>query len=528
MNGEWIVPGFRHVRQLGDGATGVVMQAEHLETGTPVAIKYLSARLLADDEFRERFAEEARLLSQVRDPALVAFHQHVEVSHGAAVIMELVDGVSLAQVINSEGPTGPEAALYVLKNSLLGLAAAHNAGIVHRDYKPGNVMVDGEGYIGLSDFGLAAPAGHDVPFPGTPAYMAPEQWGGRPVIPASDLYAATAVFYECLTGEQPYPAPSIPQLAAAHRSRPIPLADVPELLRPLVKHGLAKDVIDRPKSAAAFLSELEAIAFAAYGVGWDERGRLALSELADRLSMLFPLERRSDAATAVPVMSEAPAQQYEDFYEPEKRRRRPVAAVLAMAAILLVAVGAGTFVYSGSPGSSSAATAPTVGGSSGAATSGSPGDTGSPTGIGNATSTGTPSASPSPTTKSPSPSPTPTKTSLATPTKTASSPVAPSTFAVTGVSINVSRSTCAYHGSYSVSVSTTGTPQGSVTVVLTFSGATVNGGGSSKTVTLNAGSGYSTSGSLSGSPYSTWSGSASTTPGGKTSGDSVKGAALCL
>src|SRR5439155_23801055 len=119
------------------------------------------------EEFRERFRQEARLLAEVRDPGLVDFMEYVESSHGAAIVMELVDGVSLAQLINSEGPTTPEAALYVLKGSLLGLAAAHHAGVVHRDYKPGNILVDGEGNSRLVDFGVAVRAGDNVPFSGT-------------------------------------------------------------------------------------------------------------------------------------------------------------------------------------------------------------------------------------------------------------------------------------------------------------------------------------------------------------------------
>jgi serine/threonine-protein kinase len=296
VDGEWIVPGFRHVRQLGEGATGLVMQGEHLETGTPVAIKYLSNALLHDEDFIYQFREEARILAELRDPNLVAFHEYVESPFGAAIIMELVDGVSLATLINSEGPTGAEVALYILKGSLLGLAAAHSAGLVHRDYKPGNILVDGAGTSKLADFGVAVRAGDNVPSAGTPAYMAPEQWGGRPVTPATDIYAATAVFYECLTGLGPYPNGTLPQLALAHRTAPIPVATVPEPLRGIVERGLAKNQYDRPQSAMEFIAELEEVALGTYGPDWESQGRNRLAELAALLSMLFPLGHASTAS----------------------------------------------------------------------------------------------------------------------------------------------------------------------------------------------------------------------------------------
>ena len=198
MAGEWQVPGYRWIRDLGEGSAGRVVLAVHVATDTPVAIKYLSQHMLADEEFVSRFRAEARLLAGIYDPNLVRFHEYVESisknaapgdpPRGAAIVMELVDGVSLARLIKQE-PTGPEAALAILKGSLLGLAAAHSAGVVHRDYKPGNILVRGDGASKLADFGIAVRAGENVPAAGTPAYMPPEQWAGRPVTPASDVYS---------------------------------------------------------------------------------------------------------------------------------------------------------------------------------------------------------------------------------------------------------------------------------------------------------------------------------------------------
>ncbi|MCW2886951.1 MAG: serine/threonine protein kinase, partial [Streptosporangiaceae bacterium] len=346
MDGEWIVPGYRHLRMLGEGASGRVMQGEHLATGTPVAIKYLSEQLVADEEFLERFREEAHLLGDMRDPHLVLFHEYVEGPRGAAIVMELVEGVSLAQLISSEGATQPEAALAVLKGSLLGLAALHTAGVVHRDYKPGNVLISGDGNSKLADVGIAVRVGDNVPSAGTPAYMPPEQWGGRPVTPATDVYAATAVFYECLNGERPYPQKTLPLLALAHRTADIPLDHVPPPLQTLVTHGLAKDPYDRPMTAEVFLNELEAESLAAYGNDWEERGRSQLKERAALLALLFPIVRPVEAGATAIGLSELA-----EGVGKKSRRIGLVAAAGALAVALLG--GGGAIVYTANTGSTS-------------------------------------------------------------------------------------------------------------------------------------------------------------------------------
>ncbi|WP_119728261.1 serine/threonine-protein kinase [Thermomonospora amylolytica] len=287
MDGDgWRVSGFTEIRELGTGAQGRVVLARHEESGTLAAIKYLT-RADGDTEAVERLRAEARMLARVSDPHVVRLYRFVTSEHGAAIVMEAVDGVSLRKVLDTHGALDPEAALLVLKGSLRGLAAAHAVGVVHRDYKPANVIVRADGLSKLVNFGVAALAGSRERS-GTPAYMAPEQWAGGPASPATDVYAATCVFFECVTGHRPYRGDRT-AVMRGHLHDPIPVEEVAEPLRPLVARGMAKDPAGRPPGALALAEELEAAATAAYGPDWEQRGVRMLAAGAAALAALFPL-----------------------------------------------------------------------------------------------------------------------------------------------------------------------------------------------------------------------------------------------
>ncbi|MGW2562737.1 serine/threonine-protein kinase [Streptomyces sp. NPDC001514] len=294
----WSVPGYTETRELGAGGSGRVVLAVHDATGIPVAVKYLSERMRRDETFVREFRSEARLLGGLDTPHVVRLYEYVEAPDGAAIVMELVDGIALRALLSREGRTGPEPALVVLKGSLLGLAAAHRAGVVHRDYKPENVLVAADGSSKLADFGIAVGRGTTPGVAGTPAYMAPEQWSGEPASPAADVYAATATFFECVTGRKPYTGENFAELALQHTTAPVPEDDVPEPVRPLVRRGLAKSPQERPANAEAFVAELEAVALAAYGPDWEERGQRKLAALAALLPLLFPSAGAPPASTA--------------------------------------------------------------------------------------------------------------------------------------------------------------------------------------------------------------------------------------
>ncbi|ATY11799.1 serine/threonine protein kinase [Amycolatopsis sp. AA4] len=295
---DWRVPGYTEVDVLGVGGFGRVVLAKHQQSGRMVAIKYLLAEYLADPEIAAGFRREAWLLSGVRSPHVVQLFDFVETPQGAALVMEAVPGVSLRALLATENVLAPESALAILKGSLLGLADAHAAGVVHRDYKPGNVLVSREGQSKLVDFGLATLDGHNGLTAGSPSYMAPEQWAGQPGQPATDVYAATCVFYQCITGHQPFEATTTDELRSLHQTAPVPLDAVPEELRPLIARGMAKDPAWRPSTADAFVSELETVARKAYGKDWEKRGWKRLATSAAALTALTPLALLATAGTA--------------------------------------------------------------------------------------------------------------------------------------------------------------------------------------------------------------------------------------
>jgi serine/threonine-protein kinase len=339
---EWTVPGYTQLKDLGAGGFGRVVLARHHAAGVLVAIKYLRADLLGDAMFAEMFRGEATALASIEDPNVVRLYEYVESPDGAAIVMELVEGVSLREILAHQGATTAEAALIVLQGSLLGLAAAHQRGVVHRDYKPENVLVDGQGASKLTDFGLAARTG-DRPIPaGTLRYVAPEQIAGAPASPAGDVYAATATFYECLTGHPPFSGEP-DDLLRQHNTQPVPLEPLPEPLRPLVATGMAKDPESRPADAASLVTELNTIASRAYGQDWERRGRSHLGEAALLLAALWPI--------GAPAAQQGTAVERVQLHQqPRPRARlhprrllhlRPMPAAIAIAAGIAV-VAAGT------------------------------------------------------------------------------------------------------------------------------------------------------------------------------------------
>jgi eukaryotic-like serine/threonine-protein kinase len=401
----WSVAGYTEVRELGHGASARVVSATRNDTGQPVAIKYFAPRLVRDPAFLGRFRDEVELLASIDVPHVVRLFDYVEAPGvGAAIVMELVDGVSLHEMITRQGATTPESALVVLKGSLLGLAAAHELGIVHRDYKPENVLVDRAGNSKLTDFGVAVKAGSRAPVGGTPLYMAPEQWSGEPATPASDIYAATAVFFECLTGHTPFTG-RVEHLAMQHTTGEIPVALVDLPLRALIERGLAKDPRDRPAHAVEFVAMLNQVADGAYGDDWEERGSNELGKRAAALLLLLlgGIAGASGGSFAATLLGGA------------GRKKKAIITGAAVGVIAAIAVTTTTLALTGNNASGSPGASATKPAADAAATS--PGTAGGSTPTVGSPTVGSPTTSPSPTVKS-SPTASPSHSPTATPSPT--------------------------------------------------------------------------------------------------------------
>lgn len=288
MSTNGSLPRYTELQELGQGAQGRVVLARHTGSSELVAIKFLSPDLLRDERQVDGFRREAELLSRVRDPHVAQVREYLQNGDQAAIVMEAVNGVSLQKLLKRHGQLTPEAALTVLKGSLLGLDAAHRLAIVHRDYKPANIMVQEDGRSKLIDFGVAALTG-ERSMSGTPAYMAPEQWRKEDATPATDVYAATCVFYECVAGKRPFQAGKLMEMAARHLQAPIPLEEIPEELHQIISAGMAKKPEDRPPRALVFVEWLDQVAADAYGPDWEARGLAALAVGAAALAALFPI-----------------------------------------------------------------------------------------------------------------------------------------------------------------------------------------------------------------------------------------------
>ena len=251
---------YRLVHRLASGGMGQVWRAVDETLGRPVAVKLLSSELAADQGFLDRFRTEARRTAALSHPGIVSVFDYGEIeepNRTAYLVMELVEGAPLLAVLAREGRLGPERVLDVVAQAALALGSAHQAGLVHRDVKPSNLLIRRDGVVKVTDFGIArtigeAPRSEIGLVVGTAAYLSPEQVACQPATPVSDVYALGVVAYECLAGRRPFTGEHPVALALAHRGhRPPPLPpDVPEPVRALVEQAMAKDARTRPPALA--------------------------------------------------------------------------------------------------------------------------------------------------------------------------------------------------------------------------------------------------------------------------------------
>src|SRR3954467_385050 len=255
---------YRIESYIGRGGMGVVYRAEHAHLGRHVALKLLAPELAENESFRDRFVRESRVAARVDHPNVIPIYEASESEGRYFIAMRYVDGHDLREILHTGGPLSLERALVVLTQVAGALDAAHAQGLVHRDVKPGNILVVAESeHCYLTDFGLTKAISSDTAFTatgqfvGTTDYVAPEQIEGKELDRRTDVYSLGCVFYECLTGTTPFRRDTDMAVMWAHIQEPPPRlsarrGDMPEHLDDVIATAMAKSKDDRYPSCSTF------------------------------------------------------------------------------------------------------------------------------------------------------------------------------------------------------------------------------------------------------------------------------------
>ena len=246
---------------------GVVYRAQHMHLGRTVALKLLNPELAASEEFRERFVREARAAAELEHPNIVPVYDAGEVEGRLYLAMKFIEGTDLAQILDQEGKLSADRTMGLLQQLATALDAAHDHGLIHRDVKPANALLDGD-RLYLTDFGLTRRVDSTRPLTatgravGTAAYLAPEQIRGEPLDRRVDVYALGCVLYQCLTGKPPYLRDTDMLIMWAHVGAEPPSlsaerTDLPSAVDRVVKKALAKSREDRYDTCGELVSEMK-------------------------------------------------------------------------------------------------------------------------------------------------------------------------------------------------------------------------------------------------------------------------------
>src|ERR671925_1898826 len=313
---------YRIVRRLGAGGMANVYLAEDQTLGRRVAIKILNDRHANDDQFVERFRREAKNAASLSHPNIVSIYDRGEAEGTYYIAMEYLDGRSLKELIVRRGPAPIHIAVDYARQVLAAIRFAHRHGIVHRDIKPHNVLVDGEGRLKVTDFGIARAGASQMTeagsIIGTAQYLSPEQAKGAPVDQRSDLYSLGVVLYELLTGSLPFSGDTPVEIAMKHLSAvPEPpskrRAGIPRDLDFVVLRALAKDPSERYQSAEELDSDLRRIS---RGVAISPATEEAATAIISRPPPTAVTEIKPPTRDTLPY---APPAAYYDYDEPPRR-----------------------------------------------------------------------------------------------------------------------------------------------------------------------------------------------------------------
>lgn len=314
--------------RIARGGSAEVWRARDEELDRPVAVKLLHPHLVPDARARLRLAAEGRLVASLNHPAIVQMYDVLVDEEQPALIMELIEGESLNARLARDGALPPRLATAIGAEVADGLAEAHRHGIVHRDVKPSNILLDTEGHAHLADFGIAHSLEPDAErltqtgmMVGTPAYLSPEQLAGEDVGPRTDLFGLGAVLFQMLTGRPPYAAMAPLRLAEAHAAGPPAMTGVPASLEEITRGCLATNPSDRPPDADFVAAQLRAF------------------------PIMTPEERDLETRVIPVVPAPAPSPQPSKEEPPRSGPRFPVAgvatAVLAAALLAVALLGPG-------------------------------------------------------------------------------------------------------------------------------------------------------------------------------------------
>lgn len=261
---------YRVESRIASGGTSTVYRGLDVRLDRPVAVKVMDTRYAGDDQFLTRFQLEARTVARLKDPGLVAVYDQGMDARHPFLVMELIEGGTLRELLAERGPMPPHAVAAVLRPVLGGLAAAHRAGLVHRDVKPENVLISDDGDVKIADFGLvravaAAGITSTSVILGTAAYLSPEQVRDGNAGPRSDVYSAGILTYELLTGHTPFTGDSALSIAYRRLDADVPapsaaIDGVPPQFDELVARATARDPADRYADAIEMGADLAAIA----------------------------------------------------------------------------------------------------------------------------------------------------------------------------------------------------------------------------------------------------------------------------
>ncbi|WP_285136700.1 protein kinase [Microbacterium sp. lyk4-40-TSB-66] len=337
------------------GGMGEVWEATDHVIGRTVAIKILKDEYMGDPGFLERFRAEARHAALVNHEGIASVFDYGEEDGSAFLVMELVPGEALSTILEREGSLSTDKTLDIVAQTAAALQAAHAAGLVHRDIKPGNLLITPDGRVKITDFGIARIA-DQVPLTatgqvmGTVQYLSPEQASGHPASPATDTYSLGIVAYESLAGKRPFTGESQVAIAMAQiNEQPAPLPPtVPVPVQNLVMAMIAKKPEDRPASSAAVSraatalrrGDLTAAAAAVPAVA-------AGAAVADEATQLLTAGQTSAATRLMPTPAASTSLLTEEHIEedpaPQKKRSRWTWPLIALIALLALVLGVTLF-----------------------------------------------------------------------------------------------------------------------------------------------------------------------------------------